>query len=62
MPQVIIEVTGLKESVEQALVKLHIHHNLQDLNIIQESPLLPTQKDTLFKYYLTVEFEAAKNA
>jgi hypothetical protein len=61
MPQVEIRLKGDKATVEQALTKLRIHHNLQDLKLIAESRILQGRKGDCL-CYLMVEFEAASNA
>jgi len=61
MPQIEIRLKGDKVTVEQALTKLRIHHNLQDLKLIAESRILHGRKGD-YLCYLMAEFEAVKNA
>lgn len=61
MPQVEVCLRGDKVTVEQALRKLRIHHNLQDLKLLMKSELL-CSKDNNYLCYVMVEFEAAENA
>jgi len=61
MPQVEIRLRGNKVTVEQALTKLRVHHNLQDLKLLGESELL-LSKNNNYLCFLMVEFEAVKNA